>query len=50
MNPKPKPKGALAKGVAQASKRAAKQARVVARQHGTAIHVQANGAVVALKP
>ncbi len=45
-----KPQTKLAKSAAQALKRAAKRARIVARQYGTSIHVQSNGAVVALKP
>jgi hypothetical protein len=45
-----KPEPELAKTAARALKRAAKRARAVARQHGTPIHVQANGTVVALKP
>jgi len=48
--PKIKPETELAKAAAKALKRAAKQARVVARQYGTPIHVQSNGAVVAIKP
>jgi ribosomal protein S5 len=45
-----KPKTEFAKAVAKALTRAAKRARTVARQYGTSIHVQSNGAVVALKP
>jgi len=45
-----KPRTEFAKAAAKALTRAAKRARVVARQYGTSIHVQSNGAVVALKP
>ena len=44
------PKTALEKAVEPALKRAQKRAREVARQHGTPIHVQVNGKVIALKP
>ena len=51
MKPKSnKPKSEFAKSAAQALKRAAKHARVVARRYGTPIHVESNGTVVALKP
>jgi hypothetical protein len=40
----------LHSGSPNAVTRAAKRARTVARQYGTSIHVQSNGAVVALKP
>lgn len=45
-----KPESELGKNVAKALKRAAKRARVVARQTGTSIHVESNGTIVALKP
>ena len=45
-----KPKTEFSKSVGRALKRAAKRARSVARQHGTPIHVQVNGKVIALKP
>lgn len=44
------PKTALSKAVEPALKRAQMRAREVARRHGTPIHVQVNGKVVALKP
>ena len=47
--PKSKPKSDLAKTAGRALKRAAKQARVTARQYGTPVHVQSGGVVVALK-
>lgn len=50
MKPKTRPKSVLAKAAARALRRAAKRARVIARRYGTPIHVQSNGAVVALKP
>jgi hypothetical protein len=50
MKPKIKPESKLAKTASQALKRAAKRARVIARQYGTPIHVQSNGTVMALKP
>ncbi len=45
-----KPRTKLAKSAGQALKRAAKRARVIARQYGTSIHVQSGGAVISLKP
>lgn len=48
--PSLKPKTELAKAAGRALKRAAKQARVVARQCGTPIYVQVNGKVIAVKP
>lgn len=50
MMPKTRPKSNLARAAAQALRRAAKQARIVARRYGTRIHIQSNGKVVALKP
>ncbi|MBP7949218.1 MAG: hypothetical protein KA004_06135 [Verrucomicrobiales bacterium] len=50
MKPKIKPQSELAKNAGQALKRAAKRARTIARQYGTPVHVQSNGAVVAVKP
>lgn len=45
------PKSELAKSAARALRRAAKQARIVARRYGTPIHVESSsGNVVALKP
>ncbi len=44
------PKTEFAKAVGRALKRAAKCARVAARQHGTPIYVELNGKVIALKP
>ena len=38
-----KPKTELAKTAGRALKRAAKRARIVARQHGTPIYVEVNG-------
>lgn len=47
----PLPKSELARSAARALRRAAKQARIVARRYGTPIHVEgASGTVVALKP
>jgi hypothetical protein len=48
--PSLKPKTELAKAAGRALKRAAIQARVIARQHGTPIHIMRNGKVVAIKP
>ena len=50
MTSETKPKSSLAKAAGRALRRAAKQARIVARRYGTPIHVQSNGTVVALKP
>ena len=50
MSPKTKPKSDLAKAAARALRRAARQARIVARRYGTPIHVQSNGTVRAMKP
>jgi hypothetical protein len=50
MTAKTKPKSELARAAARALRRAARQARIVARRYGTLIHVQSNGTVVALKP
>lgn len=50
MSPRIKPKSELAKAAARALRRAARQARIVARRYGTPIHVQSNGSVKALKP
>lgn len=47
--PKPKP-NERSRGVERALRRSAKQARVIARQHGTPIYVWKNGKVVAEKP
>ncbi len=47
---KAKPETDLGKAAAAALKRAAKRARVVARQFGTPVHFQSNGTVIALKP
>jgi len=50
MKPKSKPKSPLAKAAGRALRRAAKQARIVARRFGTPIHVQSDKTVIALKP
>lgn len=50
MTAKKRPKSDLAKSAGRALKRAAKRARIVARQYGTRIHVQAKGEVLALEP
>ena len=52
MTTKTKPRTDLAKAAARALRRAAKQARIVARRYGTPIHVQNQdkGTVVAVKP
>jgi len=41
---------AFTKGVGKALRRAAKQARRIARAYGTPVYVSKNGKVVALKP
>lgn len=48
-NAKPKP-NELSKAVARSLRRAAKQARKIAKMHGTPIYVMKNGKVVAEKP
>ena len=51
MKPVKKPREtALAKEVGQALRRAAKQARKIARMYKTPIYIERNGKVVALKP
>jgi hypothetical protein len=51
MTPTKKPKEtALAKEVGKALRKAAKQARKIARMYKTPIYVERNGKVVALKP
>ncbi len=45
-----KPRTELAKAAGRALRRAAKQAREVARRYGTPIYVQSNGKVIARKP
>lgn len=45
-----KPKTELAKSAARALRRAAKQARIVARRYDTPIHVESKGILVALQP
>ncbi len=45
-----KPKTEFSKSVGHVLKRAANRARAVARQHGTPVHVQVNGKVIALRP
>jgi hypothetical protein len=49
INGGPKP-NTFSQAVGRALRRAAKQARRVARMHGTAIYVSRGGKVVALKP
>lgn len=49
--PKKKPQiSELAKQVGRALKRAGKQARKIARMHGTPIYIERDGKIVAVKP
>jgi hypothetical protein len=50
MTPRARPKSDFARATARALRRAARQARIVARRYGTRIHVQTKGKVLALKP
>jgi hypothetical protein len=50
MKTNPRPRTPLARAPARAKRRAAKQARIVARRYGTCIHIQSNGKIVAFEP